>query len=196
MIKLSILSTSAGGGREGRKWKDRGAAEEGHRLHTGRDGVPGHCRHLPRHGQSLQALPEVCRAHWEQGELAIHTIIQCGGSASRWCGSGSLFLFDPDPDPTYYFDADPDPTYYFDADPVNLANVRKDIILCVSGENLCRDCRVPVPDRYPFLFESLQFYFSLVLIGFVLQIAHWYVSRCINQVRLFLRNLHHLGGVK
>ena len=32
------------------------------------------------------------------------------------CGSGSIFLFDADPDPTLYFDADPDPIFLFDAD--------------------------------------------------------------------------------
>ena len=60
-----FLSLTVGGG-EGREREDCGAEEEGPgRLHPTRDHLPGHSRHLPRHGQPRQALREVRRAFRE-----------------------------------------------------------------------------------------------------------------------------------
>ncbi len=41
----------------------------------------------------------------------MQCFLQCCGSASRWCGSGSLFYYNADLGPTFHFLADTDPKF-------------------------------------------------------------------------------------
>ncbi len=92
--------------------------------------------------------------------------LQCCGSASLWCGSGcgSGFLFDADPDQTFYPDADPNPDPSFQKKAQTLEKER--LVFHTFWLVICILTRIriqlhfdadPVPDFYLMWIQILIF---------------------------------------